>query len=125
MNPAEYLRLPYSWCFIPSYEDGEFSGYTSYILEFPGCISEGENLFIAEENLFRAAYGWIRAALDLGQEIPEPAARLYAPKYNPRHPLGGVRNTRGGIWMVEMSRFDLIVICLLYCILGYIIGKNW
>ena len=80
MKPSEYLMLPYSWCYVPVYADGEFCGYTAYIREFPGCIIEGDNLFVAEASLRNAACDWIAAALDLGQTIPEPEERIWKRK---------------------------------------------
>lgn len=71
ITPSEYLKRPYSWCFIPIFEDGEFCGYATSIREFPGCLAQGKNLFDAEKNLHDAAYDWIAAALSRGQEIPE------------------------------------------------------
>jgi predicted RNase H-like HicB family nuclease len=66
----EYLRAPYSRVLIPDEESGTF---TAEILEFPGCISQGDTAEEAYKNLEAAAKAWIEAALDLGQEIPEPS----------------------------------------------------
>lgn len=67
MTPEEYLKRPYSRCFVPV--DG---GFHSYIREFPGCLAIGSRLDEAYINLEEAAKEWIAAALDLGQEILEP-----------------------------------------------------
>lgn len=62
------LSQPYARVLIPE-EDG---GYSAFILEFPGCGSQGESVDEALKNLEEAAIGWIEAALDEGQDIPEP-----------------------------------------------------
>lgn len=75
MTPEDYLKRPYTRCYVP---DGE-GGYTFFMLEFPGCIIKVERdpiddaaLEYGEILLEQAALEWIAAALDLGQEIPEP-----------------------------------------------------
>ena len=70
-NPAEYLKEPYARVLTP---DPETKTYTAQILEFPGCVSQGDSPEEAYANLEKAAEGWIRAALDNKQSIPEPAA---------------------------------------------------
>jgi antitoxin HicB len=67
---ADYLKQPYSRVVIPDEESGT---YTGQILEFPGCISEGNSAQEAYNRLEEAALSWLQAALDLGQEIPPPA----------------------------------------------------
>src|SRR5207253_2052298 len=68
-TPNEYLKEPYQRVLIP---DEETSTYTAQILEFPGCVSQGDTVAEAYEKLEEAARGWIEAALDLGQDIPLP-----------------------------------------------------
>lgn len=75
MTPREYLKLPYSYCFV--YDNGTYIGY---VLEFPGCITEGAGLEETWIALHGAAYSWIEAALDLGQEIPKPGAVAWEKK---------------------------------------------
>lgn len=65
----EYLKEPYSRVLIPDEESGT---YTALILEFPGCISQGDTPQEAYELLEDAAKDWIEASLDLKQEIPSP-----------------------------------------------------
>jgi antitoxin HicB len=67
-TPEEYLKEPYSRVLIPD----EGGGYSAEILEFPGCFAEGETTDDAMQALERAAQAWIQAALDQGQDIPEP-----------------------------------------------------
>jgi predicted RNase H-like HicB family nuclease len=78
------LTRPYSRVLIP---DSESGGFTARILEFPGCIAEGDSAEEALQNLEKAASGWIEAALDLGQEIPTPhVENEYSGKYPLRMP---------------------------------------
>lgn len=64
----EYLQEPYTRILIPD----EHGGYSAEMLEFPGCIAEGETADDTMQALDRAADSWIQAALDSGQEIPSP-----------------------------------------------------
>jgi predicted RNase H-like HicB family nuclease len=72
MKPPEYLKRPYSRCFIPvDY------GYHAYILEFPGCLAIGNSFEDAATSLESNAIHWIAAALDLGQDIPDPVQEYW------------------------------------------------
>ncbi len=66
----DYLKRPYARVLTP---DAEYGGYTAEILEFPGCVTEGDTADEALENLEAAAEGWIEAALNANQRIPEPS----------------------------------------------------
>jgi predicted RNase H-like HicB family nuclease len=63
------LKAPYARVIVPDTESGTFTGR---IAEFPGCVAEGDTLEQAHRNLEQAAKSWLRATLDLGQEIPGP-----------------------------------------------------
>ncbi|MDI7277626.1 MAG: toxin-antitoxin system HicB family antitoxin [Anaerolineae bacterium] len=69
--PADLLKRPYARILTPDPESGT---YTAEILEFPGCIAEGDTPQEAYANLESAAEAWIVAALSLGQDIPQPLA---------------------------------------------------
>ena len=78
------LTRPYSRVLIP---DNESGGFTARILEFPGCLAEGDSAEEALRNLEKAASGWIEAALDLEQEIPVPhVENEYNGKFSLRMP---------------------------------------
>lgn len=47
-------------------------GYVASILEFPGCVAEGETAEEALHNLDNAAESWIEVARAHGREIREP-----------------------------------------------------
>ena len=66
---AAYLDAPYIRMLIPDAQEG---GYLAEVLELPGCISEGDTPEEAYSNLQEAMEGWIAAALDRKQPIPEP-----------------------------------------------------
>jgi antitoxin HicB len=66
----EILKQAYSRVLRPA-EEG---GYTAEILEFPGCVTQGETLEEAYANLEDAARGWVEAVIELGQNVPEPVA---------------------------------------------------
>ncbi|MBI4083469.1 MAG: type II toxin-antitoxin system HicB family antitoxin [Candidatus Lambdaproteobacteria bacterium] len=82
---GEYLRRPYARMVIPE-QDGT---YVAEILEFPGCIAEGQTAEEAMTSLEEAAAGWISAALGQGQDIPEPtSSRGFSGKLALRIPKG-------------------------------------
>lgn len=69
MESREYLKRPYHRVIIPDIDSGT---YTAYILEFPGCITQGNTPHLAYYNLEHVALSWIEAALGMEQDIPEP-----------------------------------------------------
>ncbi|MDP9474123.1 MAG: type II toxin-antitoxin system HicB family antitoxin [Actinomycetota bacterium] len=69
-NIRDYLKKPYARILTP---DEEYGGYTAEILEFPGCVTEGDTADEALGNLEVAAEGWIEATLNANQRIPEPS----------------------------------------------------
>lgn len=66
----EYLKRPYTRILIP---DDESNTFTAEILEFPGCIAQGDTAKEVYERLEDAARAWVEAALALGQEVPPPS----------------------------------------------------
>ncbi|MGH9418911.1 MAG: type II toxin-antitoxin system HicB family antitoxin [Thermoanaerobaculia bacterium] len=65
---AEYLAKQYARVLMP-----DVSGvYVAQILEFPGCVAEGDSPQEAYEKLEAAAESWVDAMLRSGQKIPEP-----------------------------------------------------
>lgn len=68
MNAKDYLKKPYSRVLIAE-EDG---GYSAKVLEFSGCFAEGDTIENAARNIENAAECWLMAAIDGGNEIPEP-----------------------------------------------------
>ncbi|MBI3732589.1 MAG: type II toxin-antitoxin system HicB family antitoxin [Chloroflexi bacterium] len=80
----EYLKEPYARILTP---DAEGKGYTAEILEFLGCIAQGDTAEEAYTSLEETAREWIEAAVESGQEIPEPSTNIgYAGKVALRLP---------------------------------------
>ncbi len=67
----EYLGRPYARVVVPDPETGT---YSATMLEFPGCVTQGDSREEALSRLEDAARSWLEAALDLGQQVPEPSA---------------------------------------------------
>jgi antitoxin HicB len=68
MEPTEVLKRPYSRILVPD-PDGRF---TAEILEFPNCVAFGDTAGEALSNLEEVAAEWVAAAVEQGQNIPEP-----------------------------------------------------
>lgn len=64
----EYLKEPYARLLIPE----DKGGYAAEILEFPGCVSDGETADEAVENLENAALAWIGSVQKQGKDVPPP-----------------------------------------------------
>jgi len=73
IKAQELLKKPYTRVLIPDEETGTF---TAQILEFPGCVAQGNNPAEAYERLESTAESWIEAALEMQQEIPPPTADI-------------------------------------------------
>jgi predicted RNase H-like HicB family nuclease len=69
-TPDEILKAPYARVLTPA-DDGT---YTAEILEFPGCISEGDTAQEALANLHEAAVLWLEDVLEQRMAVPEPVA---------------------------------------------------
>ena len=77
MEPTEIFKRPYARVLTPD-PDGHV---TAEIMEFPNCVAFGDNAADALAKLEFVAADWIAAALEQGQEIPEPmAANNYSGK---------------------------------------------
>lgn len=66
----DYLKLPYKIELIPDIVEG---GYAVSCPELPGCLSCGDTIEEAIENIEDAKKVWIDAALESGDVIPEPS----------------------------------------------------
>jgi len=64
----EYLKEPYARLLIPD----DTGGYAAEILEFPGCVSDGETANEAVQNLENAAFAWIGSIQKQGKDVPPP-----------------------------------------------------
>ena len=59
-----------------SAEDG--GGYSAFVPDLPGCMSDGESPEAALANVQDAIATWIEAAEDLGHPVPEPTEAALA-----------------------------------------------
>lgn len=64
----DVLKKPYHWVVVPD----ESGGFCASIMEFPGCLCEGESGVEALEKLRIVAIAWIDAVIEQGWRIPEP-----------------------------------------------------
>lgn len=73
-QPLEYyLSLKYAMSIYPE-DDG---GYTVIIPDLPGCMSQGETLEEAIENINEARELWIETVYESGKKlIPLPSKRV-------------------------------------------------
>lgn len=65
----EYMKLPYKVEIIPDAEEG---GFVVSHPELKGCISCGNTVESAIENLNNAKKAWLESAIKNGAEIPIP-----------------------------------------------------
>lgn len=65
----KYLQQPYGRVLIP---DEETHTFTARIVEFPGCVAQGDSPAEAYEHLEEAARNWLEATLEIGQKVPPP-----------------------------------------------------
>ena len=70
-TPEEYLELPYTIEVFYDDSDGE-PGWVARVVEFPGCITQGDTFEELGEMIREAMLGWIKIELEDGEEIPEP-----------------------------------------------------
>jgi len=79
----DILNKPYARVLLRNVD----GGYTAQILEFPGCVAEGDTPDEAMMDLDEAASSWIEVAIEQKESIPEPLANHgYSGKINLRIP---------------------------------------
>ena len=104
---GEHIAAPYSRILIPDPDSGTF---TARVMEFPGCVAQGDTAAEAYANVESAAEAWVQAALDLGQAIPLPAeAREYSGRILVRLPRSLHRRASELATMEGTSLNQLIV----------------
>jgi antitoxin HicB len=79
-----YLSLKYS----VSIEEAPEGGYFIQIKDLPGCLSQGETIEEALENIEEARHIWMESMYEDENEIPLPgtAEKQYSGKFNIRIP---------------------------------------
>jgi predicted RNase H-like HicB family nuclease len=68
----DYLNLNYSITFYPEIE----GGYTVVMQDLPGCISTGETLQEAMDNILDAKQQWLETAIQYNDPIPLPSTLI-------------------------------------------------
>jgi predicted RNase H-like HicB family nuclease len=61
------------------FEPQEEGGYTAYVPDLPGCVSEGDTLEEATEMIRDAMRGYLDSLRDRGYELPQVQHRKVAP----------------------------------------------
>lgn len=64
-----YMSLPYKMEIVPDTEEG---GFVAMFPDLPGCMTVGDTIEEAVENIIDAKKAWIEAELEEGRTIPEP-----------------------------------------------------
>ena len=78
------MKLPYRIEIIPDMEEG---GYVIHCPELPGCLSSGESVEEAYENIMEAKKEWFESAIEEGITIPEPdSLQQYSGQFKLRIP---------------------------------------
>jgi len=96
---SDYLKLPYHRVLVPAEEGGFFAE----ILEFPGCIAEGDTASDAYQQLEEVAAEWIEGTLRDGEPIPPPTTdHSYSGKFALRlprdvHRMAAIKAERDGV----------------------------
>src|SRR4030042_3969046 len=106
---AKYMAKPYSRVVVPHAAGGCFAE----VLELPGCFPQGDTPEEPVKNLEEAMSGWLSAALDAGQAIPEPLAlRGYSGHVALRMPTSLHREAfrRAELEGVSLNQYLLIAI---------------
>ena len=67
----DYLKLPYTIEIFRDETDGD-AGWVARIIEFPGCITQGETIGDLAEMIEDAMRTWIESTLADGDPVPEP-----------------------------------------------------
>ncbi|MDR2599980.1 MAG: type II toxin-antitoxin system HicB family antitoxin [Oscillospiraceae bacterium] len=79
------MKLPYN-IVIRHVTDDSGSYYFAKVQEFDGCMSDGETVEDAYNNIFEAMQGWIETKLEVGFNVPVPTDNQYSGKFVLRLP---------------------------------------
>ena len=64
-----YMKLPYKMEIVPDKDEG---GFVALFPDLPGCITIGDTIEEAVQNIVDAKREWLEAELENGAAIPEP-----------------------------------------------------
>ena len=108
-----YMNLQYRIEIVPDDLEG---GYVVHFPELPGCISQGETIEEALENLKDAKRAWLEAAIDDLEVIPEPMSfEDYSGEFKLRMPRSLHKRLADGAKSEGISMNQ-------YCV--YLLAKN-
>jgi predicted RNase H-like HicB family nuclease len=71
MNIFDYMELPYN-IIMRHIKDESGEYYFATVLELDGCMSDGETVEEAYQNIHEAMEGWIETKLEHGLPVPLP-----------------------------------------------------
>jgi len=114
MKTNDYLNLPYN-IIIKHISDGSGDYYFASVLEFEGCMSDGETPEEAYTNIRDAMAGWIETKLESGFSVPVPMnAEKYSGKYVVRlpktlHARLAIEAEREGVSLNQYTLYKLSV----------------
>ena len=74
----DFMKLPYSIKVVPDQTTEGSLCYVASHPELPGCMSHGDTLEEAEDNLSKAKELYIETLLEKGESIPSPKSRIVA-----------------------------------------------
>ena len=108
-----YMNLPYKMEIVPDVEEG---GYVALFSDLPGCITVGDTIEEAIENIIDAKKAWLGAALEAGPTIPAPDdVKEYSGQFKLRIPKSLHRQ------LAERSRKEGVSMNQ-YCV--YLLSRN-
>lgn len=114
-NVQEILSKPYTRRLTPD----EGGGYLATILEFPGCIADGDTADEALANLERIAESWVEVSLANGQAIREPIELYgYSGKVALRMPRG-LHKQAAEVAEIEDTSLNQLLIAAIARYLGW------
>ena len=87
---AEYMKLPYTFCFYYDDEEPEPPVWMAYVEELEGCMSDGDTPAEAMAMIREAMELWLEGAIEQGYEIPLPKEHFpeHSGKFQVRLPVG-------------------------------------
>ena len=56
--------------------EADGGGYEAIVPDLPGCMSDGESMHEAAQNVEGAIESWKEAAEELGRQVPEPGSSI-------------------------------------------------
>ena len=74
----DFMKLPYSTKVVPDQTTEGSLCYVASHPELPGCMSHGDTLEEAEDNLSKAKELYVKTLLKKGESIPAPKSRIVA-----------------------------------------------